>query len=212
MRAGKKDKKVSKTVRSKAAAPARKKGVQSTRARAANEQLFRRVFVIVLVLMFVTVMLGLGPVWLSAEATRAAQHSQMLKDEIRDTLAISEGLEMERAAITNNLRLNQSAIQDLGMARFDGDYTYVHLDGIELINNSSLSMTGELNIMGDSVAHLASLSFEQGGESSERIALSSAPRNNSGEMFRTSLDTIARLTAGEASTLLIGDIGLAGMR
>ena len=212
MRAGKKDKKMSKTVRSKAAAPARKKGVQSTRARAANEQLFRRIFVIVFALMLITVMLGLGPVWLSAEATRAAQHSQMLKDEIRDTLAISESLEMERAAITNNLRLNHSAIQDLGMTRFDGDYTYVYLDGIELINNSSLSMTGEFNIAGDSVAHLASLSFEQNTESSEYIVAASAPGTNIGEMFRSSLDTIARLTAGEASTLLIGDIGLAAMR
>ena len=212
MRAGKKDKKVSKAVRGNAAAHAGKKGAQSARARAANEQLFRRIFVIVLALMFVTVMLGLGPVWLSAEATRAAQHSQMLKDEIRDTLAISEGLEMERAAITNNLRLNHSAIQDLGMTRFDGNYTYVYLDSIELINNSSLSMTGAFNISGDSVAHLASLSFEQNTESIEYIVAASAPGTNIGEMFRSSLDTIARLTAGEASTLLIGDIGLAAMR
>ena len=212
MRAKNRDKKVGKVVRSSTAASAGKKSAKSTHARAANEQLFRRIFVIVLALMFVTVMLGLGPVWLSAEATRAAQHSQMLKDEIRDTLAISEGLEMERAAITNNLRLNQSAIQDLGMTRFDGDHTYVYLDSIELISNSSLSMTGEFNIMGDSVAHLASLSFEQNDESSEYIVAASVPDTNIGEMFRSSLDTIARLTAGEASTLLIGDIGLAAMR
>lgn len=207
MRAKRTDKKEVKTVKS-----VRKKRRQSTYAKAANEQLFRRVFVIVFVLMLVTVMMGLGPVWLSAEATRAAQHSQILKDEIRDTLAISEGLEMERAAITNNLRLNQSAIQDLGMARFDGDHTYVYLDDVELIANSNLSITGEFNITGDSVAHLASLSLMQDAESLDHSASTSAPSNNIGQMFRRSLDTIAHLTAGEASTLLIGDIGLAGMR
>jgi len=207
MRAKRTDKKLAKTAK-----PARTKRRQSTHARAANEQLFRRVFVVVFSLMLVTVMVGLVPVWLSAEATRAAQHSQILQDEIRDTLAVSESLEMQRAAITNNLRLNQSAVQDLGMTRFDGNHTYVHLDGIELIANSSLSLTGEFNITGDSVAQLAALSLMQDDENLNRSAAAPAPSTNLGQMFRASLDTIAHLTAGEASTLLIGDVGLAGMR
>ena len=196
----------------KTAKPVRNKRRHCATVKAANEQLFRRIFAIVFALMLVTVMVGLAPVWLSAEATRAAQHSQILQDEIRDTLAMSESLEMQRAAITNNLRLNQSAVQDLGMTRFDGNYTYVHLDGIELIADSSLSMTGEFNITGDSVAHLALLSLEQNDENFNRSAAAPTSSSNLGQMFRASLDTIAQLSAGEASTLLIGDIGLAGMR
>jgi hypothetical protein len=206
-------KKMSKTTGAKTLKSARKERAQSAQALAINEQLFRRIFIVVLVAMLVTVMLGLGPVWLSAEATRASQHSQILQGEIADTLGISESLEMQRAAITNELRISQSTLEDLGMVRCEGIFSYVQLDSTGFAASTNFSLTSTPRIGVDSVAYLAALSLDGSGENPAVATQQASESGNTfGQMARNALDTIAHLTAGEASTLLVGDVGLAGMR
>ena len=175
-----------------------------------NEQLFRRIFIIVLFAMAATVMLGLGPVWLSAEATRASQHSQLLKAEITDTLAISENLEMQRATIANDLRLNPGNLEDMGLVRSDGDLSFVELNSTASLG-SSLTLAQGSGIGSDSVADLAELSSASNADA-QMSASASSHSMNLGQMTANALDTIAQLTAGEAATLLLGDVGLAQAR
>jgi len=192
-----------------------KKRRSSERTPAVNEQLFRRIFIVFLVGMVATVILGFGPVWLSAEATRASQHSQALKVEIADTLAESESLEMQRATIGNNLRLNQNLMQEVGMARCEGERSYIELNDSELVPGTSFSLTSDARLNNDSVVHLANLTLLTAGSGDDNEAQSAenvVQGINFAEMARNSLDTIASLTAGEASTLLVGDVGLAGLR
>ncbi|MCL2746935.1 MAG: hypothetical protein FWE48_07625 [Coriobacteriia bacterium] len=176
-----------------------------------NEQLFRRIFIVVLLAMVVTVMLGLGPVWLSAEATRASQHSQLLKDEITDTLAISENLEMQRATITNDFRLNPGDLEAMGLVRSEGERSFIELNPAAGLG-SSLSMVGGSTIGSDSVADLAVLAEDTNLGTQIAAEQSSAQNINLGQVTGNALDTVAQLTAGEAATLLLGDVGLAGMR
>lgn len=180
-----------------------------------NEQLYRRIFIVSLIAMAVTVVLGLGPVWLSAEATRAAQHSQHLKDEITRTLQVSESLEMQRVAITNDLRLDQSTMQDLGMVRNTAEVSYVELSDLGALGGSSLALNSSFDVNSDSVAYLASLALGEAHllEYGEEYMPEEVSRGiNFAAMARNALDTVAHLTAGEASTLLVGDVGLVGMR
>jgi|GEM_PF-904978 len=192
-----------------------KKRQKHERTPAVNEQLFRRIFIVVLVGMVATVIMGFGPVWLSAEATRASQHSQALKVEIADTLVESESLEMQRATIINNLRLDQNLMQEVGMARCDGERSYIELNDSDLSSGLPFSMGPDLRLHNDSVVHLAGLNFtsldsDASGEAQPIEA--TAQGINFSEIARNSLDTIANLTAGEASTLLVGDVSLASFR
>jgi len=170
-----------------------------------NEQLYRRIFIVSLIAMAVTVVLGLGPVWLSAEATRAAQHSQHLKEEINRTLQVSESLEMQRVAITNDLRLDQTTMQDLGMIRNTGEIAYVELNGAGSSGSNS----------SDSIVYLAAVALGEDHAveyGDEALAEEVSRGINFAAVARDALDTVAHLTAGEASTLLVGDVGLVGMR
>jgi len=181
-----------------------------------NEQMFRRIFVIVLVAMVVTVLLGLGPVWLSAEATRSAQHSAHLKEEITLTLNTTESLEMRRAAITNDLRVNAQLMQELGLVRGEGSRSYVELNSTTVPAVSQLSMTIDPGIGSDSVAYLAALNANDGfinpSQVTEDAEYARAQNANFAQLAGSLLTTMAHLTAGEASTLLVGDVGIVGMR
>lgn len=187
----------------------------------ANEQLFRRIFITIAVCMVIAVAVALGPVWLSAEATRAAQHSQHLKEEISQTLQISESLEMQRAAITNELRLNHSIMEDMGMVRVGGQASYIELSNINPDTGIADVSTAELAVSNqgesDSVAALAAQSLDARTSASSDTAAGQSSTDESesfdiGQIMRDALNTAAQLTAGEASTLLVGDVGLAGMR
>jgi len=182
---------------------------------AVNEQLFRRIFIVVLAGMVATVMLGLGPVWLSAEATRASQHSQLLQAEIADTLLESESLEMQRAAVINDLRLDQNLMQEVGMVRCEGNRSYIELNDDGLNSGLPFSTTSDVRLSSDSVAHLASLTLTTADstDGNEAQVAEVVPQGiDFSGLARNALDTIAHLTAGEASTLLVGDVGLAGLR
>lgn len=186
-----------------------------------TEQIFQRCFIVVVICVVFTVIVSMGPVWLSAEATRAAQHSQHLKDEITQTLQVSERLEMQRAAITNELRLNQSVMADLGMVRTGGEISYIELNDI-IPNTGATAMGTQVSIQSDSVANLASANLEarQANDMGVNIADASGHSaqqtasngNGLGQMLLSVVDTMAQLTAGEASTLLVGDVGLVGLR
>ncbi|MCL2402692.1 MAG: hypothetical protein FWC86_00400 [Coriobacteriia bacterium] len=183
-------------------------------AKRTDEQLFRRIFIVVLFAMVATVMLGLFPVWLSAEATRAAQHSQILKGEIADTLAVSETLEVQRAAIVNNFRLNPSDLEELGLVRSDGEHSVIELNSSVALSASLLNAP-ESNIGSDSVAELAAGTNQVENTDSDLDIeapsdVTSVQGINLGQMAGNALDTIAELTAGEAATLLLGDVGLVG--
>jgi len=194
----------------KTAKTARKKRASS------SEQVFQRIFAIVLAAMVVTVLLGLGPVWLSAEATRAAQHSAHLKEEITTTLHVSEDLEMRRVAITNDLRVNHQLMQDLGLVRGEGMRSYVELNSSTVVAVSQISMTVDPGIGSDSVAYLAALTTNDGlmhpGQDLAEAEQAHTQSSNFVQAAGNVLTTMAHLTAGEASTLLVGDVGIVGMR
>ncbi|MCL2680673.1 MAG: hypothetical protein FWF11_04275 [Coriobacteriia bacterium] len=188
----------SSTQTKKAAATAQTQAAVQAR----NEQLYRRIFILVLLAMVATVILGLGPVWLSAEATRAAQHSQLLKAEIANSLKVSEDLEMQRAAATNAIRMNHTALNELGLVRSTGSRTFIELNASEPSDSAALSFSSGSDVGTDSVAQLVRLTADG---SSDPAA--PQPDRSFAARARQTLDTAARLTAGEASTLLIGDLG-----
>ena len=188
---------------------------KKARSSGINEQLFRRIFIVVFIGMVATVILGLGPVWLSAEATRAAQHSQMLKEDIALHLSVSESLEMQRSAAINDLRLNQTKMQDLGLVRSDGAVTHVELNSAEQALSSQLSLTGGVIMRADTVAYLASQGLTESQALADEGDATDATTSfdfNLADVVQNALVVMAQLTAGEASTLLVGDVGLAGMR
>jgi hypothetical protein len=156
-------------------------------AQARAEHLYRRVFVTVVVAACIAVALGLGPVYLNAQATRATQASELLKEEIAASLSISENLELRRSALLTSTRLERFATEELAMVPEDTDRMYIELQG------SALPVP-------DAVASAAA---EAGG--AEQSADAAQDGFNAWAV-------LARLTAGEASALLVGDIGLAGVR
>jgi len=173
-------------------------------AEARNEQLFRRIFFLVLVVVVGAVIVGFGPVWLSAEATRAAQQSEQLKAEIADALSIAETLEMKHSTLMSSTRVGKVARTELGMVPEDTDRTYIELGSSSMTNVVALS-AGDVGIGGN-----------EDGNTTQAVAAALAPAATRGfnlkAMAVDSLNTLARLTAGEASTLLVGDVGLASFR
>lgn len=140
-----------------------------------QEHLVRRIFALVLCFVATIVLVGLGPVWLSAEATRHSQQSILIKKDITSQISVAQRLELKRSALTSASRVNKIATEQLGMVPIGTRVGYIDIG-----------------------AEPAPVSVAQAG--STRTAKNSA------------LLTVARLTAGEASALLVGDVGLASSR
>jgi len=173
-----------------------------------DEQVFRRIFVLVVLGVIATVVVCLIPVYLSAEATRVAQQSELLKAQIAELINETENLEMQRAALVNSDHLEQLALDELGMVREDSNPSYVEL-GPE---SASAGLDGA-----DAVASLAQAGTGAGtgtGATDAGADKAQAQANvpSFGTLALGVLDSAARLTAGEASTLLVGDVGLASIR
>ncbi|MCL2379659.1 MAG: hypothetical protein FWC81_02570 [Coriobacteriia bacterium] len=174
--------------------------------RPGSEQLYRRIFILVLLAMVATVFLGLGPVWLSAEATRASQHAQLLRAEIAENIAISEDLEMQRAALGTSIRLDPDILQDLGLGRDTEERSFVELGVDDSTAMTVLSPSYDMDAGHDSIIQLASLS--QGDMQEDTYVSRAEPTGiDIAGTIQEMFDTVTRLTAGEASTLLVGDLG-----
>ncbi|MCL2881490.1 MAG: hypothetical protein FWF45_01150 [Coriobacteriia bacterium] len=149
-------------------------------ARHQDARPFRRVFTAVVVVCVALVVLGLGPVFLSAMATRDSQQSVLIKQALDAANANSEQLEMRRSVLTSSLRVANIATTQLGMVPSTGS-----------------QMTVELTTVSPRVA---------------AATPKTAPRSGSTSTKAPSLNTLVRLTAGQASALLVGDVGLAATR
>ncbi|MCL2654673.1 MAG: hypothetical protein FWD65_03120 [Coriobacteriia bacterium] len=156
----------------------------SQSARHQDARPFRRVFTTVVVVCAALVVLGLGPVFLSAQATRDSQQSVLIQESLDAANARSEQLEMRRSVLTSSLRINTIATTQLGMVPATGGQMTVELDSAK--------------------PRVAAAPQE---------VPSQAPRRGRAGFGRIpGLSTLARLTAGQASALLVGDVGLAATR
>jgi len=153
-------------------------------ARHQDARPFRRVFVTVVAVCVALVALGLGPVFLSAMATRDSQQSVLIKEALDAATANSEQLEMRRSVLTSSLRVTNIATTQLGM-----------------VPSAGSQMTVELSAASPRVASAVPKAAPRSGSTS-----------GSGSALLPSLNTLVRLTAGQASALLVGDVGLAATR
>ena len=151
---------------------------------------FRRVFTAVVAVCVMLVILGLGPVFLSAQATRDSQQSVLIQESLDSANARAEQLEMRRSVLTSSLRVNTIATNQLGMVPATGG-----------------QMTVELSSAKPRVA--ATTAAQKTALPSAGKAMPSS-KNTSGS--RASVNKLARLTAGQAGALLVGDVGLAAAR
>jgi len=192
---------------------AQRKTKRNSRATGTN-QLYKRFFIVVLLAAIPLTMVGLTPAIISAESTRATQHAKLLQEEIDRAQSVSDSLEIQRAVLTNEIRQNQAGIQEMGMVRVGSNVSYLELNSAAA-GGVSRTLSNGMPLGGDSVAHLASLQLEaQAAASADTMLVQeSVPAGiDLGGVTRTALQTIAHLTAGEASTLLVGDVGLVSLR
>ncbi|MDR1412777.1 MAG: hypothetical protein LBJ07_02500 [Actinomycetes bacterium] len=189
------------------------------RAGAHSEQKYRRMFAIVGCVAVAVVLLGLGPVWLSAEATRAAKQSELLQEKIAATLSRSEELELRRAALMTSPRVERFAVQQLAMVPADDDPMFVTLSTAEMAAEARAE-----NARAEAQALALAQSGTAPSEGTDASSGVTAPTGTSAATTtpavvvptaatpRAVLRMLAQLTAGEASTLLVGDVGLASLR
>jgi len=145
---------------------------------------FRRIYVTALVVCAALVVLGLGPVFLAAQATRDSQQSVLIQESLDAANARSEQLEMQHSVLTSSLRVNTIATTKLGM-----------------VPATAGQMTVNLETPKPQVA-----AAKKPAQAARTAQASPAQKS------RSTLGTLARLTAGQAGSLLVGDVGLAATR
>ena len=144
----------------------RKRASQIASTTLAYQKLFRSVVAAVAVLM----LLGLGSVFINAEATRCSQQSALINADISRETARAQALELNYATLRSSERIEKIASKELGM-----------------------------------VAAGAKVSAIDIGTDEHPQTKAVAPRKTD----NSTLTRLARLTTGEASALLVGDINLA---
>ena len=150
---------------------------RSTRdARHQDARPFRRIYATAVAVCVFLVVLGSGPVFLAAQATRSSQQALRIQESLDAANARSEQLEMQRSVLTSSLRVNTIAQKELGMVPATDDHMIVEL--------SSPS------------PHPAPAKTASSEPASTQVGL----------------PDLARLTAGQSSALMVGDVGLAATR
>ena len=178
----------------KKAAPAR--APRSKRAaRAVGRQdarPFIRIFATVCVICCLLFVMALGPVFLMAQATRDSQQSVLIQESINEARTRSEQLEMKRSTLSSTVRMQSIATNQLGMVPAPED-----------------GMSVELSPRKPAVAKKTAPAVKP---AAQRAAAKTAPRTRSAARPTGVVKLLARLTAGQANTLLVGDVGLAATR
>lgn len=154
--------------------------VDNTRPRARAAQGVQRdraiatLFKYLSVAIVLSVVLGLGAVFISADATCCSQQSALIKTEIARQTARAQALELQRAQLRSSSRVEKIAREELNMT----------------------APTGK------------ALTLEIGEDKpvAQKTAAAQPQKKSS------TLKRVARLTAGGASALLVGDINVAAAR
>lgn len=169
-----------------------------------QEATARSIFNAVIIFAVLAVVLGLGPVVVNAEATRASQASIHIKEDISRATAISQELELQRSQLRGSARIEAIAKDILGMVPITTEQLSIEIGTDEEIlvaeaqNASDALLIGA--VQGDAALELADTTVASNANKKPLISGASA------------LTKIADLTLGEASTLLVGDISLASSR
>lgn len=174
---------------------------KSVGSKAGEEMSARRLFVAVVSIMVIFVLVGLGPVIVNAEATRASQSSIVIKRDINRAMAELEQLELERSMLRSSVRIADIAQNQLGMVPLGEDFMT-----IDLGTSSELALARQQNMIDAGLIDPPSAEKQESGLVKNLAAL--FPQESAKNM----LSHMAELTLGEASTLLVGDISLASWR
>ena len=148
----------------------RQKAQQKELTREAN---LRTAFNCLAAIIVVSVVLGLGCVYVNGEATACSQQSALIKHDISDQTAIAQSLELERAKLRSTSRIERIATEELGMVAMGNDFSTIDIGAARS---------------------------------------SSTPKPVAKVDDKTAFSTLASMTAGEASALLVGDISLVSSR
>ena len=93
----------------------RSKQVKRAAQRTAVASAYQSTFRIVAVAVCLLVMLGLGSVFINAEATRCSQQSALIKADISRQTARAQSLELDYATLRSSQRIERIATKELGM-------------------------------------------------------------------------------------------------
>lgn len=177
---------------------------QSAGNRVQEEHSARNLFVTITVFTLIFVMLGFGPVIVNAEATRASQASKVIKNDINRAMAELDGLELERSMLRSSSRISQIAVEELDMVPLGEDFMT-----IEIGTATELAHARHQNKIDAGIIAEEPVEQKTGVFSELAANLGGALKD---ESTRNMIDSIAELTLGEASALLVGDISLASWR
>lgn len=169
----------------KVVAPRERTSSKRPSSAAAHDQA-RAMFRMFAVLVTIVAILGMGRVWLSAQAERSALSSAELKAQIKSARYEGDILEVRRSALASPSRVRTIATSTMGMAPAK-KVTYVS--------------------MAD-VARRAPVSAQK--PSADPVAVASVASGAGG--VKAALSTLIDLTAEEAQLLLVGDVGVSAAR
>lgn len=153
---------------------------KSQKLTAANEKTARSFFIAGLVFITCLVIIGFGPVVISAEATRSSQQAIILQQDIIRATTATQNLQLERSSLRSASRIEKVAREEMNMVPIGKNFIAIEI-GPDVATNTILE------------------------EGSDTVLVDKKSPSNV-------LKNIARLTAGEASALLVGDISLATVR
>lgn len=177
---------------------------RSRSPQASDEMSARSLFQTITIFTIILVILGLGPVIVTADATRASQQSTVIKRDIDQAMIDLEELELKRSMLRSSVRIAEIAQEELGMIPMSGDF-----QRIEIGTSTDIAQAQIQNEVDSGLRAAADLSKE------ENIFASFATRISDefeADFTKDMIAQISELTLGEASTLLVGDISIASWR
>lgn len=149
-----------------------------------NEKTARSLFIAAAIFIVITVIIGLGPVIINAEATKLSQQSILLKQDITRATTSTQNLQLDRSSLRSASRIEKIAREEMNMVPIGKNFI-----AIEIGPEVAATQAGEVEVEAE-------------------VATSNISKNSATDVLKN----IARLTAGEASALLVGDISLATIR
>ncbi len=183
-------------------------GRQAHDARYQDARPFRRVFAAVIVMCVALVVLGLGPVFLNAQATHDSQQAVLLQRAIDDGLATSDTLELRRSSLSSTVRVSSIATHDLDMVPATQTDLVIDLDEVPQKGMLAAALPA-VDVDANTPSSTDGAAPENENKTAAKPSVGTLLAHQLGE---NPLGALARLTAGGSSSLLLGDVGLAATR